>query len=478
VTRSLFSPFLHVDAFCLTPLPVSHYLSSLSACYNFIFHSLIYTMTGNTIGRTGTTTSSTDSGQGSEPLSDVFVAVAAENESIHNSSTRVEVPEGSTQLLVRRSKRVASSRSTSTLANASSSSLAEIVEAPPGVKHKLGYAYQILPPVVEEAEPSARPVVLAGNASSLRDAATPQMGPAAGTQAFTGRKRSATSASGRHGSVTKRLASAADFSPTHFDEPNSDAPIPPPPSILRPRLPSPHQQSTVPSPAQDITTPLSSPISQNPLRRDSPMMVQTPSPARRSPHTFRTRDSNAAWAAAEGLLPIREGFSAPGFAPSHLVGGMSYVVRSPKAPSPRTHRPAPQQTRVGRQLFAPHTSKGMQGCNPQPRAVTQAAANGTTKFPSAAADSISGFYTAAASSIVAGFTPAAAARCLFFYIHSNICAYIDSIIVSEPRTSIPAYAVWHASTHASISATYGASGHTWIRRRSLISIPQIVLTRI
>ena len=55
----------------------------------------------------------------------------------------------------------------------------------------------------------------------------------------------------------------------------------------------------------------------------------TPSLSRRRPHVFRTQDSNAAWAAAQGLLPIGEGFTAPGYVPAHLVGGIRYSVRSP-----------------------------------------------------------------------------------------------------------------------------------------------------
>jgi hypothetical protein len=75
------------------------------------------------------------------------------------------------------------------------------------------------------------------------------------------------------------------------------------------------------------------------------MVIETPSPHRRSA-TFRTRDGNSAWAAAEGLLPITEGFTAPGYVPTQVVGGISYSVRSPSRhpfSAPRPH--------VGRQLF-------------------------------------------------------------------------------------------------------------------------------
>ena len=326
---------------------------------------------------TATTTSSTNSGQGSEPLSDPFIAVAVAGVSEPVPGLRVEAPKGAGQLLIRRSQRVASSRSRSRptgQASASNVSATEFVDAPPGGKRKVGYAYQVLDPVSEEAGPT-------GNADSLRDITTPQLGSASGA----GRKRSATSAasgSGRHGPSSKRLASAADFSPTHFDEPLSDAPMPERPSTHRPDLPSPqlpsphqpsdflqrpppHQPANFPSSmtfrqevpthggSQRVGTPFSSPISQNPLlRRETPVPVQTPSPSRRRPPPFRTQDSNTAWAAAEGLLPIREGFTAPGYAPAHIVGGISYTVRSPHAHSPQTHQPVAQQASVGRQLFA------------------------------------------------------------------------------------------------------------------------------
>jgi hypothetical protein len=61
------------------------------------------------------------------------------------------------------------------------------------------------------------------------------------------------------------------------------------------------------------------------------MDIQTPSP-RRLP--FRTQNSDVAWAAAEGLLPIPEGFTAPGYVQAHVVGGVTYTVRSPQARRP------------------------------------------------------------------------------------------------------------------------------------------------
>ena len=80
------------------------------------------------------------------------------------------------------------------------------------------------------------------------------------------------------------------------------------------------------------------------------MVIQTPSPSRRRSASFRTRDSNAAWAAAQGLLPITEGFTAPGFVPAQLVGGVTYSVHSPQERQLTVPR-----SDVGRELFVEHT---------------------------------------------------------------------------------------------------------------------------
>jgi hypothetical protein len=244
----------------------------------------------------GTTVSSSDGGQNTASLSDAFVAVPAD-------AGHVVAPEGASHLSVRRSSRVASTRSRSIQPSSSNLSIPTIVDALPGGKRKAGYAYQVLAPVTEE---SRTPAGLSENASGPRDTATPRLEPMAG------RKRAASGAaseSERRAPITRHLASAADFSPTHFDEPVSDDHIPDPNS---PRLVPSLQQEIIPQSSQ-AGTPFSSPISQNPLLRNgSPMAVQSPSPSRRRPAPFRTQDSNAAWAAAEGLLPIAEGFTAPG----------------------------------------------------------------------------------------------------------------------------------------------------------------------
>ena len=326
-------------------------------------------MSGETKG-TASRDCSTDSGHGSEPLSDAFVAVAAGGRSNKDSVARVEAPRSSDRLFIRRSTRVASSRAHSTQASTShpSATSREIVDALPGGKRKAGYAYEVLEPVAEEPGPTIRPVMPAGNASSFWDMASPQLGRSAS------RKRSATSAApsiGR-GPTSKRLASAADFSPAHFEEPVSDGPVPP---LSAPHL-SVRQHSNLPSTSMQVlevpqdaggscnlVTPVSSPISQNPLLRrgpGTPMDVQMPSPQRID---FRTQDSNAAWAAAEGLFPIPEGFVAPGYVPANVVGGINYIVRSPRSPrarTPQARQPSNQPAGVGRQLFAEYMGMGIQ----------------------------------------------------------------------------------------------------------------------
>jgi len=141
--------------------------------------------------------------------------------------------------------------------------------------------YQVLQPVTEESGQSGRPIGPTENAGGLWDIATPQLGLTAGPMALAGCKCSAMSAApddGHHGPISRKLASAADFSPTHFGESTSDGLI---------LLMGPSQQNPDPTlpmrtgldaPAH---TPTSSPILQNLLLwREDPMDIQTPSPMR------------------------------------------------------------------------------------------------------------------------------------------------------------------------------------------------------
>ncbi|KAF8221941.1 hypothetical protein L208DRAFT_641585 [Tricholoma matsutake] len=107
---------------------------------------------------------------------------------------------------------------------------------------------------------------------------------------------------GHCGPTSRKLALAADFSPTHFDEPASDGLV----LLMGPSQLNPDQilpmRTELDAP---VCTPTSSPILQNLLLwREDPMDVQTPSPMKQQSATLRTQDSNAAWAAAEGLIPI------------------------------------------------------------------------------------------------------------------------------------------------------------------------------
>jgi hypothetical protein len=295
------------------------------------YKTLSFTMTEPQSTRTDTSASSTDSGQRTESLSDAYVAVAVSGRGFSRGSRqRVIAPKGSSHLLVRRSGRVAASRLGS-------------VQPPAGeLESKIGY---VLPPVSEE------PAVLTGNADGLRDIATPHLGPAIGNMALTGRKRSATSAapsSGPRSHVSKRLASAADFSPTHFDEPVDDIPLPPAGPNLDPALP----MKIDPSAGDHKRTSLrySSPISQNPLTQEVEPMNTCTTPSKRHSSPIHTRDSDAAWKAAEGLIPISDTFNAPGFVPSQVVGGISYKI----LPSQMRHSDGRVST-LGKKLFSQYT---------------------------------------------------------------------------------------------------------------------------
>ena len=135
----------------------------------------------------------------------------------------------------------------------------------------------MLSPTAEEPGHSATPASPAGNVSGFWDAAIPQTGPMVSTPNLVNCKRSATSAalgSAHQAPMVRHLASAADFSPTHFDKPASEdhismlKPLQPPPALpslnLQPDPLSPMKVESRPETApQQPTTPFSSPVSQN-----------------------------------------------------------------------------------------------------------------------------------------------------------------------------------------------------------------------
>jgi len=211
-----------------------------------------------------------------------------------------------------------------------------IIVAPPGKKQVVGYTYKVPQPVIEETTSGlsllGKSMGPPGNASGLWDTATPQVSLTAKPTSLAGRKHSATSAapgSARPSPGPSHLASAADFSPMHFDEPMSDAPIPPP-------NPAMHIQEEISpmTPRRDATlntnryTPArSSPISHNPLlQRDGPTNTHTLSPSRKHSPILQTCDGSVTWAAAEGLCLIPEGFAAAGYSTAQVVGGITYKV--------------------------------------------------------------------------------------------------------------------------------------------------------
>jgi hypothetical protein len=163
-----------------------------------------------------------------------------------------------------------------------------------------------------------------------------------------------------------------------------------------------------------------------------------------APPIFRTQDSNAAWAAAEGLLPIRDGFSAPGFVPTRLVGGVTYKVRSPQAPSPRIPRPTTRQASAGRQLFAEYAGAGMQSSDLQ----QNIAAQGLERQQQPSSHS---FHLQQQQQAVS--------QAVRLYPFSFICAYIDINAAKRTSTLLSTYATWHAGQCTFIYAAGQAGEH-------------------
>jgi len=333
--------------------------------------------------RSGMTADSTDSGQGSEPLLDVYVAVEMEKDSRKGVSQRVKAPGGSAQLEIRCSARVASARSKSTQGPSPGPAL---IKAPPGMKLSAGYKYQVLQAVLEDSEDiprqSGRPTDPSEKAGGSQDTTTTQESSKVSTAAKVGHKRSVTSeAPGSldcgHTNPT-HLASAVDFSPTHFDEPQSDgllgaweeAPLqighdiagedarnqggegdPTLPMAVDPKTP------VFKGKGKAIATPNSSPIMHNPLlQRSTIVETHMLSPAKNQSATYYMCDPNAAWLAAEGLVPVADGFQATGYVPAQIVGGVSYKVCSPKS-----QHASVKGSSLGRKLFVeymgdPHKS--------------------------------------------------------------------------------------------------------------------------
>ncbi|KAF8229606.1 hypothetical protein L208DRAFT_1401928, partial [Tricholoma matsutake] len=229
----------------------------------------------------------------------------------------------------------------------------------PRMKPSVGYKYQVLQPVLEGSRKisrqSGRPTDPFENAGGSRDTTTTQASSKVGMAAMTGCKRSVTNDT--PGSLDRRqnpahLASAADFSPMHFKEPQSDgllgAWLEAAPqnrhNVVAEEVGNQDDGGDPTSPmavdlnpvfkgtGKAITTPNLTPISHNPLLHES-TRVKTHmfSPEKHQSDTYYTCDPNAAWLAAEGLMPLADSFRAAGFVPAQIGGGVSYKVHSPKS---------------------------------------------------------------------------------------------------------------------------------------------------
>ena len=160
-------------------------------------------------------------------------------------------------------------------------------------------------------------------------------------------KRAATSAapgSLDHGHNPPQLASAADFSTTQVNEPQSDGLLGP---WIESSLPSTHPRASQEIPIPETTGELASPmrvelallsgdppllpLSHNPLQRACGDKNPTRSPPQMRALTHRTRKANTAWLMAEGLIPIGDRFQPAGFVPAQVVGGVTFNIKSPKS---------------------------------------------------------------------------------------------------------------------------------------------------
>ncbi|KAF8234993.1 hypothetical protein L208DRAFT_1393186 [Tricholoma matsutake] len=333
--------------------------------------------------QSGTTANSSKSGHGSEPLSDALELAAAEVEkgTTKRPGQRVKVPAGAGHFLtdVHRSLCVALARSKSVQEPAEGPIL---IKAPPGIKPSIGYQYQVLQPVAEEASKIpgqlGKSMGSAENVGGSWDINSPQVSSTVGMAAIKGRKQSATSEV--PGALERvhnpmHLASTVDFSPTHFLEPRSDGLLDAwqghsqggpsqRPLDLEEAIPDRALVPTSPTPIDRNTPPSSSPISHDPLlQRSSAINVHIPSPARKRSDTFYTWDADKAWLAAESLVPLADNFCAPGFVSAQVVGGITYKVHSPES-----RHIGMTKLSAGRRLFNEHLSAVREPPGPFPYA--------------------------------------------------------------------------------------------------------------
>ncbi|KAF8234655.1 hypothetical protein L208DRAFT_1393651 [Tricholoma matsutake] len=305
--------------------------------------------------QSGMTANSSESGYGSEPLSDALKLAAAEVEkgTTKRPGWRVKIPAGAGHFLtdVRRSLRVTLARSKSVQEPAE---VPILIKAPPGIKPSIGYQYQVLQPVAEEASKIPGQLgKLTGSAENVggsQDINSPRASSMVGTAAIKGCKRSATSeAPGALEWVHNpmHLASTADFSPTHFVEPRSDG------------LLDAWQGHSQGGPSQRPLD-LEEAIPDGALC-SSAINVHIPSPARKHSDTFYTWDADKAWLAAEGLVLLADNFCAPGFVSAQVVGGITYKVHLPES-----QHIGMMKLSAGRRLFNEHLSAAREPPGPFP----------------------------------------------------------------------------------------------------------------
>ncbi|WP_242641612.1 hypothetical protein [Candidatus Ichthyocystis sparus] len=221
-----------------------------------------------------------------------------------------------------------------------SSSNSNFITAPPGTKCLPGYVYQVVSPTHTPNPPALPGGLMVGseNASGFWDTAIPLGPPDVTGVVLSSHKCSATSAaSGSSDCAHKHthLTSAADFSPTHFLEPLSPAAI----MVTA----APIIMSEPKGKGRVVHTPISSPLSHNPLlQAKDPRAIPTPSPTMKNLTSLHTHDGNTAWAAAEGLTPISNEFLAPGFVHVLPISRVTYSVCTLHAKSPTGTRNASQ----------------------------------------------------------------------------------------------------------------------------------------
>jgi hypothetical protein len=125
---------------------------SIHQVFQFFMASSSVQQRANSFGRhlrSRTTADSTQSGQGSEPLSDAYVTIRVEEGLRETMGQQVKAPEGSTRLDVRRSARMASATANSVQVSTSGLTL---IKAPPGVRLSAGYQYEVLLSVEEQGK--------------------------------------------------------------------------------------------------------------------------------------------------------------------------------------------------------------------------------------------------------------------------------------------------------------------------------------